>query len=102
MEIITNNVPRDVVDAWELPAEVRKDFDYLQWDKLESGEHSASFIKYRGEWYDLGDFMTTHSPGVNDVLGRWDGYISDSFFSGIVVRYADSQCETVVMGRYFS
>jgi hypothetical protein len=102
MEIITNHVPRDVVDAWELPASQRAEFDYLDWAKIEAGEESASFIKYRGEWYDLGDFMTTRSPGVSDVLGQWDGYISDSFFSGIVVKYADSECETVIVGTYYS
>ena len=32
-------------------------------------------------------------------LKVWDGYLSDSFFSGVLVRYADD-CESVVVARY--
>ena len=31
----------------------------------------------------------------------WDGYHSDSFFSGILVRYTDEWCESVIAGDYF-
>lgn len=94
MKIITNNVPRDVIDAWQLTAAERAEFDYLDWPAIEAGSDSASFMRYRGELYDLSEFM--RAP---DSLAPWDGYQSDTFFSGIVVRYS-RDFESVIVGRY--
>ena len=101
LTIITNNHVRDVVDAWELPVKQRKEFDYIDWDKIERGEDSASFIQYKGSWYDLGDFQPT---GQIASLAGWDEYISDSFFSGILVKniWHSGGEHGVVMGRYYS
>jgi hypothetical protein len=98
--IITNNVPRDIIDGHELPTELRTtEFDYLAWDKIEQGEESASFIQYKGEWYDLGDFQCASDA----VFPGWDGYISDTFFSGILLKYVPgTDFEQVIMGRYYS
>ncbi len=98
LRIVTNSHPRDVVDAWELPQSARAEFDYLDWDALERGDDSASFVKYRGEWYDLGDVM--RAEGSIAKLG-WDGFNSDSFFSGIAFRYVDN-CERVIVARVFA
>lgn len=96
--IITNNVPRDVIDAWQLTAAERERFDYLNWPAIEDGRDSASFFRYHGELYDMGDFMRVeHVPS----LDGWDGYASDSFFSGTVVRYT-ADLESVIVGRYVS
>jgi hypothetical protein len=92
--IKTNHVPRDVVDACELTAEERREFDYIDWPAVGRGEESASFVRYRGELYDLGEFMLSSVPG-------WDGFRADTFFSGLVVRYCDDH-ERVVVGLYFS
>jgi hypothetical protein len=104
VRIITNHVPRDIVEAHELPATLRKsEFDYLAWDKIEQGEDSASFIRYKGEWYDLGDFQPASHGEWFDPFPGWDGYISDTFFSGILVKYVpDTDFEQVIMGRYYS
>lgn len=107
IKIITNNVPRDIVEAYELPIELRdKEFSYLDWEAINKGEDSASFIKYKGEWYDLQDFSRTEElhPGH---IHEWDGYQSDSFFSGIVVKWAKDDAghtdfERVIVGRYYS
>lgn len=104
MKITTNNVPRDVIDACQLTPAERKEFDYLPWDKIEAGEGSASFFRYRGATYDLGEFMTTTAPfgwPAMHALG-WHGYLADSFFSAIVVRYADDECERIVVGLALS
>lgn len=104
LTIITNNVPRDIVDAWQLPTDARADFDYLDWDAIERGEDTASFFQYRGEWYDLGDIPARHQhvpTDEPDPFQGWDGLASDSFFSGIVVRYAND-FESVVVGRYYA
>jgi hypothetical protein len=100
LQIITNNVPRDVLEAHELSAEERADFDYLDWSAIERGEDSASFVRYKGELLDLGDLERTNSL-MDPAFSAWDGYRSDSFFSGVLMRWAEG-FEAVVMGRYYS
>lgn len=94
--IRTNNVPRDVIDAWSLTPDERKEFDYLDWQAIEEGRDSASFFRYRGELYDLGEFSRITPPGSrimhpmecqNPDFQGWDEYQSDSFFSGMLIRY---------------
>src|SRR5690606_28676698 len=93
----TNHVPRDIIDAWELNEQEREEFDYLDWPAIERGETSASFVRYRGTLYDLGEFMSTHTYGLGHAGGFaethdlqwWDGYLSETFFSAIVVKYVD-------------
>lgn len=103
--IVTNWHARDVIDAWQLSESERAEFDYLNWRAIEAGEDSATFFRYRGELYDLGEFFTT-SPGawnfgLPDEFKGWSGYRSDSFFSGMLVRYVD-EFERVIVARYFS
>lgn len=107
MDIITNNVPREVVEAYELPIDVRDEFDYLDWTNIEMGWDDRQFVQYKGQWYDLGDFISTTEPGLGlDAFKEWDGYVSDSFFSGVLVKYVNEDgrmdFEHVIMGRYFS
>ena len=103
MQIITNHVPRFVVDAYELSPAERAEFDYLDWPAIERGEDSATFVRYKGELHDLGEFLTTselsRGAGHHDLSG-WHGYRSDSFFSGLVVRFVDD--ESVIVGRYLA
>lgn len=88
MKITTNSVPRDLIDAWQLTAAERAEFDYLDWDAIEAGRDSATFFRYRGELYDLGEFMRGYgiTHGSRPHLTSWDGYASDSAFSATVVR----------------
>lgn len=100
MRVKTNNVPRDVVDAWELTADERAQFDYLDWPAIEAGSDSASFIRFRGELHDLGEFQVWDNP-ASPTRERWDGYRSDSFFSGLVVRYCEDH-ERVIVGTFYA
>ncbi len=100
LTIITNNVPRDIVEAYELSADEREDFDYCDWDAIERGEDSASFVRYKGELVDLGEFQVWDNPSSPTTVG-WDGFRSDSFFSGLVVRYVED-FERIVVGRCYS
>lgn len=107
VRITTNNVPRPVIDAYELSPDERAEFDYLDWDAIEKGEDSASFFRYKGRLYDLGEFMIvreTQMAREDDTLRGWDGYSADSFFSGLLVRYPreDHYGESVVVGWYCS
>jgi hypothetical protein len=100
LTIRTNNVPRDIIEAWELSAEERAEFDYIDWPAVDDGRESASFVRYRGELIDLGEFMAWDNP-MSPTRGDWDGFRSDSFFSGLVVRYCDDH-ERVVIGLALS
>ncbi len=106
MTIKTNNQPREIIDAYQLTSEEQKEFDYLDWKAIEKGEDSASFFRFKGELYDLGEFMAIRNKrGWNlehpDSWFKWDGYRSDSFFSGLVVKYTEDN-EGVVVGLYLS
>ena len=100
LTIRTNNVPRDIVDAWELTADEQAEFDYLDWDAIRDGRDSASFFRFKGSTHDLGEFMRFAGPTFSP-LAAWDGYMSDSYFSGIVVRYVNDY-EQVVVGQFFA
>lgn len=103
-KIITNSHRREVTDAWQLTSAEREQFDYLNWAAIDDGRDSASFVRYHGELIDLGD--TEGGYGGSNPFPGWDTYISDSFFSGIVIRYVhdeyDASAYTVIVGRYFS
>lgn len=96
LTIITNNVPRDVVEAFELSSDERAEFDYLDWAAIDRGEGSAQFVRYKGELIDLAEYSVSYG-----IPADWQGIRSDTFFSGTLVRYCDDY-ERVVMARYYS
>jgi len=105
LRVITNNVPRDIVEAWELTKAEQAEFDYYDWEKVEQGEESPQFFRYKGELHDLGEFTADigimRGSGLPPCLSRWDAYRSDTFFSALVVRYVDD-FERVVVGLVLS
>ena len=100
LKITTNNHPRPIIAEYELSAEERKEFDYLDWDAIDRGEDSRSFFRYRGQLYDLNDIPSTRPGmwgGYPELHAKgWDGFASDSFFSGVAVRYTED-FESVVV-----
>ena len=94
MEIKTNNQPRAILYGYELPEKAKEDFDYYSADELDT----VSFFKFKGQFYDLGDFMATRNL---DAFDGWHGYRSDSFFSGVVIKLLDDG-ESVIVGTYYS
>lgn len=93
--IKTNNRPRHIVYGYELTPKEQKDFDY--YDNSEDF-NSASFFRYRGHVYDLSQFMRVEG---NMALLGWDGYSSDTYFSGVLVKYTDDP-DSVIVGMYYS
>lgn len=89
MIIKTNRVPRNIIDAYELTADERKEFDYLNWPAIDEGSDSASFIRYKGQLYDLSEFVITDLEG-------WDGLHALTYFSGVVIRLVED--DQVVVG----
>ena len=91
IKIITNNKPRQLIYGYELTDKQKQDFDYI------ADIDSHDFVRYKGNVYDLSEFVRIEN---NDRLKDWDGYSSDSYFSGTLVKYIDS--DTVIMGWYCS
>lgn len=100
IKVTTNNVPRYTVDAWDLTPAERAGFDYLDWPAIDKGKDSATFFRYRGQLYDLGNFVRGNPiPAGSDLpahLARWDAYMSESAFSAMVLRLADD--DLVIVG----
>ncbi len=90
MLIITNNVPRPTIDALELTLEERAEFDYFDWEAIDRGEDCATFFRYKGELHDLGEFMVWDNP-MSPTRAGWHGFRSDSYFSGLAVRYVGEE-----------
>lgn len=102
LTIKTNHQPREIFSGLcaELyigdaeTAKLRRQFDYLTDTEFED----TQFVAYKGYYYSLGDFMRT--PSACDSFDGWDGYSSDSFFSGVLIKLLDDG--DVIMGRYYS
>lgn len=95
--IRTNRHPRDVLTGADLTDKEQKEFDYIDFE----GGHDGSFVRYKGVVYDLGEFQQ-----VTDVMrnchgfAAWDRFQSDSYFSGVLIKYVDD-FERVIVGTYF-
>ena len=94
MKIRTNNKPREIIQACQLTEKELAEFDYLEGESLDF----ASFFRYKGNVYDLGEFMLCPS---GFQFESWAGYHSDSAFSGILIKYCND-FEQVIVGQYFS
>jgi hypothetical protein len=91
--IKTNRQWRDLVYRSDVPADVlASEFDYQDAEDVLDG-----FFRYRGHWYHLDQFM----PAPIATIAGWDGYASDSYFSGIVIKLSRDG-ERIKVGTYFS
>ena len=105
LTIITNNHRRDIVYYWELTDKEREEFDWIKEDR----QDDYMFFRYKGNVYCLSDFMRMGYVGgyYNPVWAQWDGYSSDSFFSGILVKWpveewGEIDTDHVIVGWYYS
>lgn len=96
LKIISNHHPRATFYWHDLTPKEQREFDWIKRPE-ESGE---TFFRYRGQVYCLSEFMLASG----EIAKRgWEGYSSDSYFSGVVVK----DCEMddgpgIIIGRYFS
>lgn len=109
VRITTNNHRRDIIDGWQVPPDVRAEFDYVDWSAVDNGTDSASFVKAYGSWYDLNDLEgNRYGASMPDSLSGWHAHLSDTFFSGVCFRWVqDDRLDTsgdwyVIVGRYFA
>jgi hypothetical protein len=81
VQIKTNRNWRPFVYRADVPAAVLAD----QFSHLDEEDSLEGFFQYKGWWYHLSDFMRLE-VGLAVVLPGWDGYSSDSYFSGVVIK----------------
>lgn len=96
MKITTNNQPRPVIYGFELSDKEKQEFEYI--DDVDS----AQFFRYKGAVYDLNEFQRVTDTMENcHGFNGWQGFLSDSYFSGIVLKYTEDY-ESVIIGRFYS
>ena len=81
--------------GYELPADQRAEYDYMDDDDYECNE----FFRYRNDFYCLDQFMKI---GNNNPFGDfWHAYHSDSAFSGILIHCC-KEGDGVIAATYMS
>ena len=96
LEIITDNKWKPFRYGNEVPKKVLDDdFDWMDEDQIGDG-----FFKYKGQWYHLDEFMRI-SKNAPAPMKKWHGYLSDSFFSGVLIKVS-SDGEEYIVGTYLS
>ena len=92
LTVVSNGHYREILGWHDLTLAEQSDND---WDT----EQEGSYFKYRGHMYSLDEFMRI-SEGSPFDRGAWDGYSSDSYFSGVLIQM--SNCgDGVKVGRYW-
>ena len=92
MKIYTNHHERQFAYSNEVPEDVLDS----QFDYQDREDGFDGFFKYRGYWYHLDGFMRCPN-GMFE--GKWNGYTSDSFFSGVLIAISDDG-ETYKVATY--
>ena len=92
LRIITDHKWKNFIYGVELTEKERREFDYMDAEEIDT----ASFFRYRARVYSIEDFMRIEH---NVALMGWDGYASDSFFSGVVIKISDDG-EQYKIGTY--
>ena len=95
-KVYCNNHLRDVLYYCELTdaqrAEADDTLDYLAQEERECRE----FYIYRGRLYCDEDFMAVHNSFYNprppEYMLPYDGYLTDTFFSAVLMRYPKDDC----------
>ena len=97
MNIVTNNHARMLLMWTELPEGIgESEFDYVE----DGDRHEPRFFNYRRAWYDAFEFEYIYDqPCYAPLRGKWTAVQTESFFSGIVLRWFD-EFNSVIVGRY--
>jgi len=93
MKIKSNYQPRDLLYWNELTEKEKAEFNF-------SGKETSSYFRYKGNVYCLGDIMRIGES--SPFPEYWEGYLSESFFSGILIRFCDKDygSEGIIVGTY--
>lgn len=99
LKIFGNNHNVPIIYGYELSDKWKKEFDYYEPEELETN----TFFKYKGWIYDLGEFMriSSNNSPFEECPIKFDGYISETFFSGVLVKFTED-CDFVKVYHYYS
>lgn len=105
--VVTNHMPRPVLYWWDLTDKEKTEFDYLDSEDKQDG---GSFMRYKGHVYDINEFqsISKHVPHIHRKLQAWDGFMTDSYFSGVLIKwytepdYRDRSYTEIVVGTYYA
>lgn len=81
--IITDHKWKPFKYGNEVPKHVRNDFDWV-----DEEVNYDDFLFYRGRWYHTSEFMRVNPNSAFALLG-YDGYLGDSYFSGVLIKLSD-------------
>lgn len=95
MEIKTNNQWREFIYWNNLTEKEQLEFDYMDTEEQEN----ATFLRYRNWVYSLDCFMRINK---DSPFPKWDGYYSDSFFSGVLIKLSDDDSSMYKIATYYS
>lgn len=98
VKLRTDNKWRNFLYGYELPKKWRKHFDWMNDEEFET----MNFVKTPGKnkwYYALDEFMITSNMAM--FPGVWDGYHSDTYFSGHVIRVS-TDGEQYKIGYFYS
>ena len=85
MEVITNHHWRPFKYYQDFSEKEQNEIDdSYDWMSQEERE-TADWIEYRNRVYCTQDFMADR----NDRFPGWHGYLTDSFFSGLLIKLSD-------------
>jgi hypothetical protein len=94
LTIITDHKWKQFIYGYELTEKERKEFDWMDEEEIDT----SNFFRYRKNVYSVNEFMRI-PKGM--FPKKWDGYLSDSFFSGILIRLSNDG-EEYQAGLYLS
>jgi len=83
IKIIGNHHPTPLIGGWELTEKEKNEFDWM------SDITDATFFRYRGQVYSLEEFSRSDENATEWLKSSFDGYLSDSFFSGVGIKLGD-------------
>jgi hypothetical protein len=95
VNIKTNHKPRLLIDGSELTDKEAAEFDYMD-DVME-----GTFFRYKGIVYSLDQFMRIDNNTELSDWHSWHGYHSDSYFSGVLVKFTND-CDMIIVATYYS
>ena len=85
-----NGIPRPIIYGFDLSEKEKLKFDWMDDEEI----MDSQFFKFKGQVYALSEIMAVHNPVYNPNPPEWmknfDGYSSDSFFSGILVKFGSN------------
>jgi hypothetical protein len=94
IQIIGNGHSIPLISGWELSGKEKKEFDWMK-----AVENEWAFFRYRGQVYSLEEFSRPDKNAA-DWLKSFDGYLSESFFSGVAIKLGDKDGDTDFVRAY--